>query len=363
MQGSKTGSNDAPRTAQSPVVLKDPTQASLAGVADWEPDGLNFPRKQLRRANWTSLNGDWNFRFDHELEFQNPSEIHDWNCTIQVPFAPEAPASGIGDTGFHNRCWYQRTFKLKKTEMRNILHFNAVDYESRVWVNGHFVGSHEGGNSPFCFDITDCLQGDGELAEQTVSVCADDDPLDLAKPRGKQDWQLEPHSIWYPRTSGIWQTVWIEEVPETYIERLLWTPLLERWEIGCEAFIKGPCPDGLEFKIRLVCQGKLLANDTYAVINHEIHRRIALSDPGIDDFRNELLWSPEKPTLIHADLELWLNGERIDRVRSYTALRNVSINRGRLIFKRSPDYLRQLLDTPFARGLETRHTTYESGWL
>ena len=109
---------------------------------------------------------------------------------------------------------------------------------------------------------------------------ADDDPHDLAKPRGKQDWQLEPHSIWYPRTTGIWQTVWLETVPATRIGRLTLTPNLARWEIGVEVWLEGPRRPGLRLGVKLRSGETTLAADTYDVVSGEVHRGIALSDPG-----------------------------------------------------------------------------------
>ena len=144
------------------------------------------------------------------------TEDVEWDRVIQVPFAPETSASGIGDTGFHEVCWYRRAIvppPLDPTE-RLILHFNAVDYAAEVWAGGCWTARHEGGYTPFSVDLTPFVQGDRPIE---VIVRAEDDPFDLAKPRGKQDWQLNPHSIWYPRTSGIWQTVWLERVPEAYI--------------------------------------------------------------------------------------------------------------------------------------------------
>ncbi len=304
-------------------------------------DGANHPRKIFRRDKWKSLNGDWDFAFDDALSFNKPSQIEKWTHKIRVPFAPETPASGIGDQNFHPRVWYQRTFTFTKKNMRYILHFGAVDYEARVWMNGLLLGSHEGGFTPFCFDITNELNDHGT---NVITVCADDDPHDLAKPRGKQDWQKEPHSIWYPRTTGIWQTVWIEEVPQTYINKLHCSPLLERWEIGVEAWVAGPCPKGLELRVKLRNGDKLLADDRYKVIHNEVHRRIAMSDPGIDDFRNELLWSPEKPTLLDLDVELWCEDTLIDSVHSYTALRSVAFNRDRFMLNGRPYYMRLVLD-------------------
>ncbi len=303
--------------------------------------GTFYPRRQLQRENWTSLDGEWNFVFDHDLKFNEISDVKFGELKIQVPYAPETPASGIGDTGFHPRCWYRRKFHLKPSGKRVLLHFGAVDYSARVWLNGQFLGEHEGGHTPFSFEIGDALNPSGE---QEITVRADDDPQDLTKPRGKQDWQREPHSIWYPRTSGIWQTVWLEEVSQTYIQRIVCSPLLERWEIGTETFIAGPCPRGLKLIVRLRQGETLLADDRYEVINKEVNRRIALSDPGIDDYRNELLWSPEKPTLIDVELELWLEGECLDRVRSYTAIRSVAVDRGRFLLNGRPYQQRLVLD-------------------
>lgn len=313
----------------------------MKSEAIMDGDGANHPRKIFRRDKWKSLNGVWDFTFDDEQNFRIPQDIKVWTQKINVPFAPETKTSGINDTNFHSRCWYQRSFQLNRTDKRIILHFGAVDYEAKVWVNGKYLGTHQGGHTPFNFDITEELD---ESGEQTVTVCADDDPFDLTKPRGKQDWQKDPHSIWYPRTTGIWQTVWLEEVPQIYIEKLRCSPLLERWEIGCEVFISGPSIEGLELRIKLICGEQVLANDRYDVIHKEVHRRIAMSDPGIDDFRNELLWSPEKPTLIDVELELWRKGKKLDHVHSYTALRSVSFNRDRFLLNGRPYYMRLVLD-------------------
>ncbi|HEY9848958.1 MAG TPA: glycoside hydrolase family 2 TIM barrel-domain containing protein [Leptolyngbyaceae cyanobacterium] len=322
-----------------------------------------YPRPQLERTHWICLNGSWKFTFDDDGKYNKPSDISEWAHNIQVPFAPESAKSGIGDTGFHTNFWYEREFDLSKElgiadstncqspnqkslienlkSNKVLLHFGAVDYRARVWVNGQFMADHEGGHTPFTIDITSVLN---ENRPQLITVWAQDDPQDLAKPRGKQDWQLEPHSIWYPRTSGIWQTVWAEIVPSTYIQRIRWTPHFERWEIGFEAFVAGEKRNGIEVKVKLSVGCNLLVNDTYEVINGEIHRRIALSDPGIDDYRNELLWSPEKPTLINAEVELWSDGELVDEIRSYTAMRTVGTQRDRFMLNGRPYYLRLVLD-------------------
>ena len=300
-----------------------------------------YPRPQLQRSHWLNLNGEWKFAFDDEGRCVQPADIQGWSHYIQVPFAPESTKSGIGDTGFHPNCWYEREFETPEGDGRLLLHFGAVDYRARVWVNDKYMIEHEGGHTPFTLDITTVLNDTGITK---VTVWAQDDPGDLAKPRGKQDWQLEPHSIWYPRTSGIWQTVWIERVGRTYIDSIRWSPDFERWEVGCYAAIAGDAPAGIQIKVKLSIGNNVLANDAYEVFNGEIGRRISLSDPGIDDYRNELLWSPEKPTLMDAHVELWHNNQLLDEAKSYTAMRTVGIQRDRFMLNGRPYYLRLVLD-------------------
>jgi beta-galactosidase/beta-glucuronidase len=144
-----------------------------------------YPRPQLQRAHWASLNGLWRFRYDDACELRTPGDIDHWPMEITVPYPPESKASGIGDRGFHSVCWYQRDFDIKPGKDRVILRFGAVDYSARVWVNGWLATTHEGGHTPFAADITHMLDASGR---QTVTVRAEDDPGDLTKPRGKQDW-------------------------------------------------------------------------------------------------------------------------------------------------------------------------------
>ena len=300
-----------------------------------------YPRPQLVRPDWTCLNGAWDFSYDDERRYRGPQDEIAWERSIKVPFPPEAVASGIGDTGFHDVCWYRKVVSLSARGPRTLLHFGAVDYAARVWVNGELVAQHEGGHTPFYADVTAALLP-GE--EQVIVVRAEDDPSDLAKPRGKQDWQLDPHSIWYPRTTGIWQTVWLEPVGATYIKSLRWTPIFEGFEIGCQILAAGDHTSGLTVEVKLSHGGKLLADDVYLLVGQEANRKIALSDPGIDDSRNELLWSPERPILLDAELTLRCGDVVLDRVRSYTALRSVSVNRDRFMLNGRPYHLRLVLD-------------------
>ncbi len=300
-----------------------------------------YPRPQLQRDDWLSLNGPWRFRFDDACALRHPADIDQWPLEIRVPFPPESRASGIGDRGFHRACWYQRDFTLAPGPDRVILRFGAVDYAARVWVNGALVATHEGGHTPFAADITHQLDPSGR---QCVTLRAEDDPHDLTQPRGKQDWQLEPHALWYPRTTGIWQTVWIERVPRTYVDRIRWTPRVEGFALGFEARVAGDPADDLAIELVLTLDGRILAQDRYRVVDGEVDRFIVLSDPGIDDFRNELLWSPERPTLIDARVRLFQGDRAIDEFSSYTALRSVGTLRDRFMLNGRPYVLRMVLD-------------------
>jgi beta-galactosidase/beta-glucuronidase len=308
-----------------------------------------YPRPQLERADWTCLDGEWEFSLDPEAVWKLPHEP-EWNQRIRVPFSPETSAGGVGNDDFYRACWYRRRFDAPALNAGEhlLLHFGAVDHIARVWINGHVVADHEGGYTPFEADITAYLDPAGP---QTVVVRAEDDPADLAKPRGKQDWQLHPHSIWYPRTTGIWQSVWIERVPATYIGYLRWTPNVERWEIGLEARLEGERREGLRLNVKLYSGESMLVDDTYAVMAGEVHRRVALSDPGVDDYRNELLWSPATPTIIYAELKLWGGrGELVDTARSYTALRSIGVQGDKFVLNGRPYQLRMVLDQGYWPG-------------
>jgi beta-galactosidase/beta-glucuronidase len=320
------------------------TSMAIPAVSSSETDhhGRGYPRPQLRRNSWYSLNGLWDFAFDADGQVENADEVN-WSDSVAVPFAPEAPASGIGYTGFFRVCWYRRRCELPSLQPgeRWILHFGAVDWRATVWINSGYAGDHEGGYTPFSFDITDFVTD----SACEIVVRAEDDPHDLTKPRGKQDWQLEPHSIWYPRTSGIWQTVWLEKVPTTRVRRVAFTPNLARWEIGLAVWLDGDRRDDLRLGVRLQSGATVLAADTYQVVNGEVHRGVALSDPGIDDSRNELLWSPSAPNLIDVQLELWTErGELIDVLHSYVALRSTTVQGDCFLLNGRPYLLRMVLD-------------------
>jgi hypothetical protein len=304
----------------------------------------NHPTPLLQRSTWWSLDGTWQFAYDDSRELPLRDVVFDKD--ILVPYAPESKASGIGDTSYHACVWYSKTFTLTPAQhpvdgQRLLLHFGAVDYRAEVWANRHMVAFHEGGHTPFVADVTEALT-DGESLE--IIVRAEDDPLDMAKPRGKQDWQLEPHEIWYPRTTGIWQTVWLELVPETRIASVIWTPHADVWALGLEVSLTGPLRPNMYLHVRLATDDLELASDRYSVNASDIARRVALPDPGIDDYRNDLLWSPGHPQLIDASLELYEGDTLLDKISSYTAMRAVGVVGNRFMLNGRPYYLKMVLD-------------------
>jgi hypothetical protein len=302
-----------------------------------------YPRPQLVRENWMSLNGRWDFAIDAQGAWGEPGEVV-FDRTIVVPFAPETAASGVHGTGFYRGVWYRRNFpptELKEGE-RLLLHFGAVDWNAKVWVNGRFAVEHDGGYTPFEVDVTGLIDPSGE---NEIVVRAFDDPLDLAKPRGKQDWAEEAHSIWYWRTTGIWQTVWMEKVSDPFIAKLRWTADIQKWGFWMAAEIGGEMREGMRLAVRLSHKGKEIADDVYGVTVGPVKRWIGLLDPGIDDHRHDLLWAPNHPNLVAAQIELLgEDGEVIDRVESYTAMRGVCCQGDRFVINTRPYPLRMVLD-------------------
>ena len=308
-----------------------------------------YPRPLLRRDEWTSLDGEWDFTFDDGRRWSRPEQVA-FDRRIVVPFAPETPASGIGDEGYHRGCWYRCVFPAPALDpdQHLILHFGAVDFAATVWLNNRLLGRHEGGYTPFSFDLTAELVAEPGTP-QVLVVHAEDDPHDLAKPRGKQDWELLPHKIWYPRTTGIWQTVWLERVSASHVATVRWTPDIEDWSIRLQIEIGGVERDDLRLGVQIsVGEGPdrtLLADDTYAVLDGRVDRHISLSDPGIGDARSALLWSPASPTLLRARIRLCDQQEELlDDIGSYTALRSTGIGSGHFLLNGRPYPLRMVLD-------------------
>lgn len=294
------------------------------------------PRPQFRRERWVSLNGSWAYSFSAATQ---PNEV-DWQGEIVVPFPPESIRSGVRAEGFHPILWYRRSFEVPAdwTGDRVVLHFGAIDYAAEVWLNGQFVARHEGGHTPFRIDVTDVLTE----RVHTLHVRAEDDPHDSRKPRGKQDWRPAPHGIWYPRTTGIWQSVWIEPVARTSIDSVRYTPIAQHFEIEIDVELSGPLAAETELRLDFSCDGRRLATDTWSAATTTA-RTIRLEQRLFDEV-DEIVWSPEHPNLIDVELTLQRPGEELDRVHSYTALRSVEARNGRVYLNGRPYFLRLVLD-------------------
>jgi len=315
-----------------------------------EQDGT-YPRPQLMRSAWRDLSGDWGFRFDDERTgitggwYRNPR----FDRTITVPFPPESTASGVADPGYHPVVWYQRELGADDFAAagdladgkRMLLHFGAVDYRCEAWLNGTFLGRHEGGHTPFHFDITQAI--DPSRTTQTLVVRAEDEPLDVSQPRGKQDWLPEPHSIWYQRTTGIWQTVWLEAVPELSIQSLHWTTDIPDASVRLALRLNRWPAAGARVQVEISHAGETLSTVVVPAAGSQVDAVIPLPRQRNGQGYEQLLWAPEHPRLLDAQVTLLVGEEPCDTVASYLGLRSVAVARGAFLLNDRPYYLRSVL--------------------
>ena len=268
-----------------------------------------YPRPMMERANWMNLNGLWNYAITPIGE----SVPQKYDGQILVPFPVESALSGVGKRlGEKNDLWYQRTFTVpsKWKGERVLLHFGAVDWKADVWVNQVKVGQHTGGFTPFSFDITAALKSG--VNDIQVKVW---DPTDKGtQPRGKQ--VNNPSGIWYTPVSGIWQTVWLEPVPEKSIAQLKTTPDIDLNKLTVEVGIDAAkLSDKVEVKVfdgkQLVAQGTSI---------NGIPVEIAMP-------KEVKLWSPDAPNLYDLEVSLYAGNKLVDKVKSYAAMRKYSTKR------------------------------------
>lgn len=259
-----------------------------------------YPRPQLERKEWKNLNGLWQYQVTPKLVTAAPTA---WAGEILVPFAIEAPLSGVKKRITpEDALWYRRTFEAgaKKEGTRTLLNFEAVDYECTVWVNEQQVGTHVGGNLPFAFDITDALKAGANTL--TVRVL---DATDTAyQLNGKQ--VLDPKGIWYTPVSGIWQTVWLETVPAVHVQALHTTVSISGKVTVCLT-VSGRAPQAT---VTASLGGKQVAKASGPTDN------ITLNIP------EPKLWSPDSPTLY--DLQITVGA---DVVTSYVGLRESTVGK------------------------------------
>ncbi len=305
-------------------------------VDDIDPDNPlpEYPRPQMKREEWINLNGLWQYAIAPVLE-DTPAE---WDGEILVPFAVESALSGVKKrVGPDNRLWYRRTFTVPDDweGQRLLLHFEAVDWKTDVWVNGKKAGQHEGGYTSFSLDITDYLQQDGE---QEITLAVWDPTDDGFQPRGKQ--VRDPHSIWYTPTTGIWQTVWLEPVAEVAIKKLKMVPDMDASALKLTAFSTDR-ESGYTVRAEAFSDGQKVSEIS--------------GDPGEEmnlSISNPRLWSPENPFLYDLIVTLLKDGEPVDQVESYFGMREIRLGTAddgytRLFLNDEPLFHLGLLDQGF----------------
>lgn len=317
--------------------LKEHVSPFLIAKSQWSKENIprpEYPRPELYRESWLNLNGYWEFAFDFSDSGEEAGKPlgTGFDRAILVPFAPESSLSGIGFLDFMPAVWYKRTFIRPEawTKKKVLLHFEACDYETTVWVNGHKVGTHEGGYTPFCFNITAHLRP----GENLIIVRARDDVRSRRQATGKQSHRLESYSCLYRRTTGIWQTVWLEAVPEIYIEQLRFYPQKERGEAALFVYFNQPPASG-HLLVRFYFQGKEVFKTNLPA---EKITFVPIKIAGVK------LWDIKEPNLYDAEIIYFKGKEEIDQVKSYFGFRTIESKGDRLFLNGRPLFLRHVLD-------------------
>ncbi len=296
-----------------------------------------YPRPQMVREQWQNLNGTWDFEYDFSKSGKERHLQQDTNFThkIQVPFCPESELSGINNKDFLNAVWYRRTFTIPSDwkDGRLIINFEAVDYYCEVWLNGELVGSHKGGYTPFSFDITaHIIKG-----ENTITVYAEDDTRTGLQPSGKQSSEYGSHGCFYTRVTGIWQTVWLEYVPNTYIKSFKITPDINNSKVDLNLTFAGDAYDKTlkvtaRYKNKIVGNASIKATGTIA--------RLSL------DLSELHLWQPLDSKLYDLELHLEAHGQ-VDVVNSYFGMRKVELSDKAILINDKTVFQRLVLDQGF----------------
>ncbi|WP_207515073.1 glycoside hydrolase family 2 protein [Longitalea luteola] len=286
----------------------DKIMTSWATKIDPQQPLPEYPRPQMVRNTWLNLNGQWQYTLLPNAELNVPSS-HIGN--ILVPFAIESALSGVGRTvGKDSALWYQRTISVPATfkNKRVLLHFGAVDWQCDVFVNGKKVGSHQGGYDPFSMDITAALTKKGN---QQITVRVWDPTDEGPQPRGKQ--VNKPHGIWYTPVTGIWQTVWLEAVPQSYISHIKQTPDVDKSVVRVLAQIEN-AQAGDQVVITALKGTEKIAE-----------QKVAPGTEATLAIPNPELWSPKKPFLYDLKVSLLQKNKKTDEVSSYFAMRKISV--------------------------------------
>jgi len=314
------------------------------------------PRPDFVREPWITLNGEWEFAFDD----RDTGERGNWHSKplpskIIVPFPFQSPSSGIGDPSPHPICWYRRSFTLPLSfrGLRVRLVFGAVDYRAKLWVNGTPVGEHEGGYTPFAFDITEHLK----RADNWIALRVEDweSPTQA---RGKQSREERSHGIFYTRCTGIWQSVWLEGVGEARIDHLQVLADPETGFVRINAWVLAQ-PVTQEIVATVVLPGGGTVS-----FRKEITPPAAVGVPAPVSLEKVIspvrLWSPESPVLYDLKLEIRRGHVTSDRVATYLAFRSIEARAGKIWLNGKPIFLRFALDQGyFPRGLYAAETDHQ----
>jgi beta-galactosidase/beta-glucuronidase len=319
-----------------------------------------YPRPQFARAEWLNLNGEWDFEIDYGVsgEARGLTTGRPLGGKIVVPFCPESELSGIGNKDFMASVWYRREVEVPADwtaqGKRVVLHFGACDYDTTVWVNGIEAGTHRGGYVSFSFDITDHLNASNRVSADgspvsdesqkhpisrpdTIVIRAVDDTRDKLQATGKQSDKYNSYGCLYTRTTGIWQTVWLEAVEPTHLRSVRYYPDVDQGRITIHAAIDG-VTDGYTLQAT-VCAGEKEVGKAELAAT-----RLAVFTISLAERR---LWEPGDGFLYDVEFKLVKNGATGDTVKSYFGLRNVAIDGKRVLINNKPVFQRLILDQGF----------------
>jgi beta-galactosidase/beta-glucuronidase len=293
-----------------------------------------YPRPQFARTDWLCLNGEWEFEIDAgDSGLERGLKERPLGSRITVPFCPESSLSGIGCVDFMNAAWYRRVVTIpgEWKGRRTLLHFQAIDYDATIWVNGIEVARHRGGSTP----VTADLSGVAEPGTDAVIVVRARDDSRASQPRGKQSPEYANFSCLYTRTTGIWQTVWMEPVPRTYLDRPRITPDLAGSLFRLELPMTGD-RTGMRLRARLLSGGAEVSR-AECQADLDLAPRLDLEVPA----SARRTWSPSDPHLYDIELDLIdSSGTVVDPARSYAGLRSLSVTgpavrlNGGIVFQR-----------------------------
>jgi beta-galactosidase/beta-glucuronidase len=294
-----------------------------------------FPRPDMARQGFQSLEGEWDFEYDGEDVginagwFSNP----DFSRKIVVPFCVESEASGIEDLDPPPVVWYAKRFvdELPETPGRTLLHFGAVDNQATVWLNGRYLGEHNGGYTPFSFEVDGILDGDNLLVVRV------EDTNDLSLPRGKQSMTGEPFLIFYETVTGIWQSVWMERTGEVYLEGYRAYTDLDKGEVRLACRLAGGQAETEVTAVATSPTGERVTGNTRLYKNEGTAEAEITLDCG------ELApWSPEKPNLYGLKFTIDAGTSR-DEVDSYFGARAIEVRAGKVWLNGEPLYQKLVL--------------------